>query len=74
MHRVISVTRRHVEFLFNRTRDEVMYAPQDQALAIAARIASENSELMRRLSGYDGPPQDTELQLPCTDDCHVGDD
>jgi len=49
MRRLISVTRRHLEFLFPDEKAAVMYAPIEL-------------------------PLDTELQLPSTDDCHVGDD
>lgn len=49
MRRVISVTRRHIDFLFTHETEEIMHARTELVL-------------------------DTELQLPTTDDSHVGED
>jgi hypothetical protein len=61
-NRVVSVTRRYIEFLFER--DSEMHA-RDDVKEIFRRIAVEDADLLARLA--DGP-------LATTDDSHVGED
>ena len=60
MRRIISVTRRHIAFLFGDLSDspKTSKTPNEETVMYAP------TEL----------PLDTELMLPTTDDCHVGDD
>jgi hypothetical protein len=61
--RIISVTRRHLEFLFNR--EETVMCSQCMQLGSACGY---HAKLIRVAV------DDTELQLPSTDDSHVGED